>query len=159
MIVRTATVDDLEALLDVQEEGAVAGLADVFPQDRYPFPRASVRRRWADEFEDPDTDVYVAVDDDGAVIGFAATRGNEILHFGTAVRTWGTGAAQRLHDALLDQLSRTVPPAADHLRLRVFEANRRARRFYTKLGWTETDLVTRSTFEPHPVLIEYRLER
>ena len=47
----------------------------------------------------------------------------------------------------------------DHLRLRVFEANRRARRFYAKLGWAETEGVTRSTFEPHPVLIEYRLER
>ena len=49
IIVRRAIADDLEALLDVQEEGAVAGLANVFPQDLYPFPRAAVRRRWEEE--------------------------------------------------------------------------------------------------------------
>ena len=52
VVVRRASVDDLEALLDVQEEGAIAGLANIFPQDRYPFPRQAVRRRWIEEFDD-----------------------------------------------------------------------------------------------------------
>jgi RimJ/RimL family protein N-acetyltransferase len=156
VFVRRASVDDLEALLDVQEEGAIAGLANVFPQDRYPFPRQAVRRRWIEEFDDPATHVYVSVDEGGAVTGFAATRGNEILHFGTALRDWGRGTAQQLHDALLAELSRTAPPTSDHLRLRVFEGNRRARRFYERLGWNQTDQHTRSTFEPYAVLIEYQ---
>ena len=155
VVVREATADDLDALLDVQEEGAVTGLADIFPQDRYPFPRELVRRRWSEELDDPATHVYVAVDAD-AVVGFAATRDNELLHFGTALRTWGTGTAQQFHAALLAELARTVPAGSDHLRLRVFAANTRARRFYENLGWTPSGRRSRSTVEPYAVLVEYR---
>ena len=155
IIVQEATADDLEALIEVQHAGAVVGLANIFPQDRYPFPREAVRRRWAEELDDPDTRVYVGVDEEGAVTGFAATRGNELLHFGTALHTWGTGTAQALHAAVLVELARTVAAGTSHLRLRVFEANSRARRFYERLGWTETGHRTRSSFPPHAVLIEY----
>src|SRR6188508_2087699 len=33
--------NDLPAVLDAQEAGGVLGLAEVFPQDRYPFPRVA----------------------------------------------------------------------------------------------------------------------
>lgn len=157
LLVREAAPDDLDALIAVQEEGAAAGLANIFPQDRYPFPREAVRRRWAEELADPGTRVYVGFDEDGALIGFAATRGNELLHFGTALRTWGTGTAQDLHAALLVELVQTVAAGCSHLRLRVFEANNRARRFYERLGWTQTGQRTRSAFPPHAVLVEYQL--
>jgi RimJ/RimL family protein N-acetyltransferase len=157
LVVRSATPDDLDELIDVQEEGAVAGLSNIFPQDRYPFPRDAVRGRWLEELGDPATRVYVAVDRDGAVVGFAATRSNELLHFGTALRTWGAGTAQDLHAAVLDELARAVAAAGgDRLRLRVFEANHRARRFYERLGWAESGERTRSAFPPHAVLVEYQ---
>jgi RimJ/RimL family protein N-acetyltransferase len=156
VIVRPASADDIDALLDVQEAGAIAGLTHIFPQHAYPFPRAAVRRRWTEELDDPATHVYISVDDGGALTGFAATRGNELLHFGTAPHTWGTGTAQQLHAALLDELARTAPEGSDHLRLRVFEANSRARRFYAKLGWSQTGQRTRSSFAPYPVLVEYQ---
>jgi RimJ/RimL family protein N-acetyltransferase len=152
---RLATAADLEPLLDVQEEGAVAGLAHIFPQDRYPFSRPALRRRWAEELEDPATRVYLALDAAGDVVGFAATRGDELLHFGTAVRTWGTGTAQELHDAVLRELAGRRPGGGT-VRLRVFEANRRARRFYERLGWTDTGRRSHSSVPPHPVLVEYR---
>jgi RimJ/RimL family protein N-acetyltransferase len=41
----------------------------------------------------------------------------------------------------------------------VFEGNRRARRFYEKLGWTPTGRTSRTTFAPYPVLLEYVRER
>ena len=155
IIVRQASAGDLEALIDVQHEGAIVGLANIFPQDQYPFPREAVRRRWIEEFADPDIRVYVSLDEDGAVTGFAATRGNELLHFGTALRTWGTGTAQALHAAVLLELARTVAAGTSHFRLRVFEANSRARRFYERLGWNETGHRTCSSFPPHAVLLEY----
>jgi RimJ/RimL family protein N-acetyltransferase len=155
LVVRAATDDDLDALVAVQEEGSVAGLADVFPQDEHPFPRAAVRSRWLNELADPATSVYVAVDG-RAIVGFAATRDNELLHFGIAVATWGTGVAQRLHDAVLAELVRSAPAGCGHLRLRVFAANGRARRFYEKLGWHDSGQRTRSSFAPNPELIEYR---
>lgn len=156
VFVRRATTDDLDALLDVQQEGAVAALAHIFPQDAYPFPRVVLRQRWCEELADPAICGYVGVDGAGAIIGFAAIRGNELLHFGTAVSTWGSGVAQELHAALVDELSRTAPPRSGHLWLRVFEANIRARRFYEKLGWYGTGRRTRSSFPPHAVLVEYR---
>jgi RimJ/RimL family protein N-acetyltransferase len=118
-----------------------------------------VRARWGEELADRGTHVYVWVDDGGAVVGFAATRDDQLLHFGTAVRTWGTGTATRFHDAVLLELVRTAPPDSDHIRLRVFEANMRARRFYEKLGWRRTELWSRSSFPPHAVLLEYRRSR
>ncbi|MGC4943387.1 N-acetyltransferase family protein [Kribbella sp. DT2] len=161
---------DLDELLVVQEEGAVLGLSEVFPQDSYPFPRESIRERWAEELLDPAIVCWVAISaaggDAGSVVGgnrgiragqpagFAATRGNELLHFGTAVWSWGSGLASELHDAVIDGLRADWPAA----RLHVFEGNARARRFYAKHGWVPTGSSTRSAFAPHPVLLGYRLD-
>lgn len=144
------TVEDLPAVLVVQERGAVSGLASIFPQDAHPFPRDAVPDRWRTELEAQDVAAYVAVDEVGAVTGFAARRDDELLHFGTAVETWGSGRGAWLHDALLA----TYPPDRRRLWLRVFEENGRARRFYERLGWTPTGRTSRSDFAPHPVLVE-----
>ena len=146
---------DLPDLVVVQEQGAVAGLANVFPQESHPFPRGDVMSRWREELGDPQIAAFVAVDPRGRLRGFAACRADELLHFGTAVETWGSGLASWLHDELVA----TYPPELACLRLRVFEENRRARRFYEKLGWTSTGRESRSTFAPHPVLVEYVFDR
>ncbi|MFY9915807.1 MAG: GNAT family N-acetyltransferase [Nocardioidaceae bacterium] len=156
MQVRALAVADLDCLLVVQEAGAVAGLSHIFPQDTHPFPREVVRRRWLDEIEDPGVDAYVSIEE-GQVNGFAATRDCELLHFGTALDTWGTGLAKQLHDAVLECFAQRLPTDTSHLRLRVFEANLRARRFYEKLGWRLTGERSQTSFPPHPVLVEYHL--
>lgn len=153
---RPMTVDDLPALMPVQERGAVTGLARVFPQDTHPFPRATVEDRWREELGDPGIAAYVATAGaTGDLVGFAARRGDELLHFGTAVETWGSGLAAWLHDELLA----TYPSGAGPLRLRVFAENHRGRRFYEKLGWLPTGRESRTSFPPHPVLVEYTLPR
>lgn len=149
MRLRLAEPADLPALLDVQEPASVRALAHIFPPDEHPFPRATIEARWAAEIVDPRVEAYV-IEQNGRIAGFAAVRGgDELLHFGTAVDTWGTGLAQNAHDRLLDRFT------TGRARLRVFEENRRARRFYEKLGWRETDRRTRTSFPPHPVLIGY----
>ena len=99
----------------------------------------------------------MSTDDSGALTGFAGTRSDEFLRFGTAFRLWGSSPATSFHDFVVEELRRTNADT-DHAFywLRVFEENRRARRFYEKLGWVTTDVRTRSTFEPHPILLEYR---
>lgn len=156
MLLLPATADDVEALVDVQQEGAIRGLSHIFPQDEFPFPRAAVVARWHEEIADPGTHAYICLDSVGNVSGFAATRGAEVLHFGTSVGDWGTGLAQALHDALLAELAVTAPAEATYAWLRVFEDNQRARRFYQRLGWGETSNWTRTRFPPHPTLIELR---
>lgn len=142
---------DVPAVLAVQEPGAIAALAAVFPQEHYPFPRDEIAERWLVEIDDPSIECF-AIIRDAAVAGFAATRGDELLHFGTAVEHWGTGLATRAHDALLSHLAER---GIDRAWLRVFTGNGRARRFYERLGWQPTGEATRSTYPPCPELLHY----
>ena len=155
MLTRAAVPSDLPALLDVQQAGALRALAHIFPQDAFPFPRAAIQARWESEIADPDVDVYVIAPDEGRIEGFAAIRGDELLHFGTAVETWGTGLAMTVHRELVDRLTAAGRTRA---RLRVFEENRRARRFYEKAGWRCTGRPSRSAFPPYPALVEYEVD-
>jgi len=66
------------------------------------------------------------------------------------VETWGSGLAASLHDALVA----TYPGEFEQLWLRVFAENARARRFYEKLGWRPTGHESRSSYPPHPLLVE-----
>ena len=154
MLLRVAGLADLPALVDVQHSSALHALTHIFPQDVHPFPRAEIQSRWASEIADPDTGVYV-VEDAFQIVGFAALRGNELLHFGTAVETWGTGLATAVHGQLIDRLAAT---GAAHARLRVFQDNRRARRFYEKQGWRCTGRLSRTSFPPNPILVEYEFD-
>ena len=153
MIVRDMVLDDLPALIELQQAGAVVGMATVFPQDRHPFPRKTILARWREELADPAVDVYAAVDEEGVLVGFAATCGSELLHFGTAVETWGQGTAGELLGVVVELLRRTDAEPT----LRVFADNGRARRFYEKHGWRPTGRSSVSSFEPNPVLLEYAL--
>jgi RimJ/RimL family protein N-acetyltransferase len=155
LVFRAATLADVDGILDVQEPGAVQGLAHIFPQEQHPFPREALAERWRAEIADRDTAVYVATNDDGQVTGFAARRSDELLHFGTAVELWGSGLAAWLHDELL----KTYPTSVMRLRLRVFAENHRARRFYERRGWVETGVTSAAQFAPNPVLIEYARKR
>ena len=123
----------------------------VFPQAAYPFPREDVAERWRREVAAPDVDCFVVLVHD-VVQGFAATRGDELLHFGIAVEHWGTGVAERAHDAVLDRLAAR---GVDLAWLTVFTGNGRGRAFYEKLGWQPTDIRVHSSFLPHPELIRY----
>jgi RimJ/RimL family protein N-acetyltransferase len=152
---RQATLSDVGHMLDVQEPAAIQGLAHIFPQADHPFPRHTVTERWRSEIADIETVVYVSTDNRERITGFAARREDELLHFGTALELWGTGLASWLHDELL----MTYPPSVSRVRLRVFAENRRARRFYEKHSWTETGATSRTTFAPHPLLIEYARPR
>lgn len=155
MLLRSAVLSDLPGLLDVQQAGAVRALVHIFPQDAHPFPRDDIQQRWASEIANPDVEVYVVERDEGRVDGFAAIRGNELLHFGTAVETWGTGLAGTVHGELIELLAATGTATAW---LRVFEENRRARRFYEKMGWHRTQRQSRSAFAPYPMLVAYELD-
>lgn len=146
---------DVPTVLDVQEPASVTGLAEVFPQDAYPFPRKVVAQRWLEEIAATGIDCYVVVDDDDTVVGFAAVREDELLHFGIALDLWGTGTAQAAHAAVLDRMR------ACRIRrawLRVFAKNRRGRRFYEELGWRPTGERSHSTFAPYAELLHYERE-
>lgn len=152
-VLRRLELGDLDALLAVQREGAVAALSHIFPQAEYPFPTAELRARWERELADESVDAFAIVLR-GELAGFAATKGNEFLHFGTALPTWGIGLAGIAHDEVIEHFRRQGHPTAF---LWVFEANRRAVRFYTARDWRATQERMRTTFAPHPVLRRYEI--
>ncbi len=153
-VLRPLADRDLDDLLVVQREGAVAGLSHIFPQATHPFPTEQVRERWAREINDAAIDCFAVVQQ-GKVAGFAATRGAELLHFGTAVGSWGTGLAGAAHDDLLEHLH---VQGFETVWLRVFDLNQRAVRFYGRRGWVATDVTARTSFAPYPVLRRYERE-
>lgn len=153
-VLRPLAYDDLDDLVALQQDGAVQGLAHMFPQDTHPFPFGRIRARWSAELADPQVHCFVIVSDE-VLAGFAATRGDEFLHFGTAVSTWGTGLAGQAHDEVLEHLRAQGYRRA---RLRVFDENARAVRFYTRRGWTPTDATSQTSFPPHPTLRSYEID-
>jgi RimJ/RimL family protein N-acetyltransferase len=152
-VLRRLTQDDLDLLMEVQRAGAVLGLGHIFPQHEHPFPTAQVRARWVSEIDDPGTDCFAVVLDRD-LAGFAATREDQFLHFGTAVGTWGSGLADAAHRDVLEHLRAQGHRSAW---LRVFDGNRRAVRFYGRRGWVATNATSRTSFPPYPVLRRYEI--
>jgi len=152
-VLRPLRVDDLDDLMRVQEEGAIAGLGHIFPQAEHPFPSETVRARWEQEIADPSIDCFAIVDETDRLAGFAATHADQFLHFGTALNTWGTGLAGQAHDEVVAHFISQGHPSAW---MRVFEANERARKFYEQRGWVPTGQSSQTAFPPHPVLLTYR---
>lgn len=148
-VLREMFLEDVPAVMAVQEPASVAGLSGVFPQDTHPFPREVLADRWRQEIADPAVDCFVVLHGD-VVAGFAARRGDEVMHFGIAVEEWGSGLAVAAHDALLQRM-RTA--GVERAWLRVYAANPRGRAFWGKLGWVETGEPSRGPMPPHAELL------
>ena len=151
-VLRPMVEEDLDEVLLLQRKASIVALGHIFPQDQHPFPDDEVRKRWTEEIASSDVDCFLVLGPQGDAAGFAATRADELLHFGTAIQLWGSGLADRAHEEILDHLR--GKGFADAW-LRVFEENHRGRRFYERRAWVETGERTRTSFAPHPVLVHY----
>lgn len=61
MVLRPMTEADVsDVVAKIQEPGSVASLAEVFPQEEFPFPRDDVAQRWYEEIRTPGIDCSVA---------------------------------------------------------------------------------------------------
>ena len=153
-VLRRLDLDELDALVTLEHEGAVTGLSHIFPQETYPFPVPAVRARWLATISSDETRCF-AIDEGSGLAGYAALRGNELVHFGTAVPTWGTGLADRAHEEVVHELRRT---GKDRAWLRCLEGNVRAVRFYTRRGWVPSEETSPSPFAPGPTLRTFVLD-
>jgi len=138
---------DPELLAAIQEAASLAGLAHVYPPERYPFPRREVLERWRSS---TDT-VFVA--EGGS--GFAAVDPPWLDALYVRPESWGTGIAARLHDEAVEVLRAA---GVERARLWVLEANVRARRFYERRGWRSDGTTRVVPFPPHPLDLGYSLD-
>lgn len=150
-VLREMRVEDVPAVMAVQEPSSIAGLSEVFPQDTHPFPREVLADRWREEIADAGIDCFVILRDD-EVAGFAAVSGAEVKHFGVAVEEWGSGLARAAHDELVERMRRA---GIERPWLSVYAANPRGRAFWEKLGWSATGERSRGPMPPHAELLTY----
>lgn len=153
-MIRSARREEIETLLEIQREAAVAAFAHIFPQDLYPFPSESIREVWQEAFEDRDVEVYVADVGDLAV-GSVSVGGEFLrtLYVRPAHQSAGVGSA--LHDFALERLrARRVRYA----KLWTLEGNHGGRRFYERRGWSLTGEVRVVPFAPNPIDVQYGRE-
>lgn len=148
-MIRRAHFDDLDALLEMERAASTASFAHIFPA-HLPFPADDVLARWAVRLDDPTQTVLIA-EMAGERAGYVAVGGGWLNHLGVVPDHWGSGLADVLHDAALAALA---AEGADTSYLWVLVDNHRARRFYRRRGWRETDFVEAEVFEPFPLKLQ-----
>jgi GNAT superfamily N-acetyltransferase len=151
LTIRAARGQDLETLLAIQREAAVAAFSHIFPQDRYPFPTAEVREVWRTALANPDVETYIA-DVDGEPVGSVSISGQFLRTLYVLPSGQGSGVGSALHDFALARLRACGIAEA---KLWTLEENWGARRFYEKRGWTLTDETRAVSFPPEPLDVQY----
>jgi RimJ/RimL family protein N-acetyltransferase len=149
---REATVDDLNALRDLERDANLAALGHVFPPEKYPFPGDDVLARWALVLEDPDVCVLVRDDGHGGIDLFAAYDATTLRHLAVHPTVWGNGLASEAIETALHAMDLRGSTVAE---LWCLEDNRRARRLYEYLGWRPTDDRRPAPWPPYPTEMRY----
>ena len=151
---RHASTDDLMALLDLEREANLVGLAHVFPPDRHPFPDDDVLARWALVLDEPGVTVLVRDADDGrgGIDVLAAYDDRSLRHLAVHPDRWGTGLASAAIAAVLEAMAVRGSTVAE---LWCLEQNGRARRLYEHLGWRAGTDRRPAPWPPHPTELRY----
>lgn len=149
-MIREGAAGDVDELVQLERAASTVGLAHVFGS--IPFPEGDIRARWTLLLED--SSATVLIDElDGVPVGYAAFGDGWLRHFAVVPSHWGTGRADDLHAAVLERSTAAGAPATS---LWVLVDNRRARAFYRRLGWRDTDVREPETFAPYPVKMHLR---
>lgn len=130
--------------MELERTASTAALGHIF--GTLPYPEDAVRARWALVLADSSATVLLD-EENGACVGFAAYGDGELRHFGVLPRLWGSGRADRLHEEVL---ARSRAAGASMTALWVLVDNHRARAFYRRRGWCDTDVREAEVFPPYP---------
>lgn len=152
--IRLAEADEAEVLFEIQKAASLAGLAHIFPADRFPYPDGPVRDRWLVVVGGQSHQALVA-ETNGEAVGVAAIEGAWLNGFYVRPERWGSNVASALHEAVVDLIRRS---GAAKAHLWVLEANTRARRFYERRGWCENGTTRVVPYPPQPLDVGYSLE-
>jgi GNAT superfamily N-acetyltransferase len=153
-VIRDARPDDLEALLAIQREASVAGFANVFPPERYPYPTDDVREVWREALADPGVDAYV-YELEGDAVGIVTVDDDFLRQLYVLPAHWGSGIGTAL---LARGLERMRERGATRAKLWTLEGNERGRRFYERRGWELTEVTRVVPYPPNPIDVQYAID-
>jgi GNAT superfamily N-acetyltransferase len=152
-LIRAALLNESDALADIQRRASVAALAHIFPPEKYPYPVEAIRQRWRDALDEGRTPLVY--EEDGQMLGVALTGPEWLDGLYVVPERWGSGTAVALHDAALEGLR---ADGSEHCHLWVLEENRRARRFYERLGWRLNERTRVVPYPPNPLDVSYTID-
>ncbi len=137
LVVRPARPTDLGAMTLVWADASRTAYRPIFPTGVPPPSLAALLRVWEHSVEHPGCQVFVAASGD-QVVGTVLVERNDdgsgdFARLYVHPSRWGSGIGRALYDAALDSLRTSL---ATEVRLWVLEANRRARDWYEREGWT-----------------------
>ena len=110
--------------------------------------------RWRTALAAAEVRVLIAGRGDRAV-GLACVAAGWLQGLFVVPDAWGSGLADRLHDAALMVVQ---AQGCSRCRLWVLEANHRARRFYARHSWLPDERRQPASFPPYPVELRYALD-
>ena len=149
---RVAVPADAVALAALERAANLVGLAHVFGER--PFPQEAVLARWREVLGDSEVRVLVLDGAEGLVAYLAHDRAR-VRHLAVRPASWHRGHAR----ALLAEAVREIRAGGATPLLWVLEENTRARALYERLGWRRTGTQQVCEWSPHPVELEYALDR
>jgi diamine N-acetyltransferase len=152
-LIRAARPDEADALAAIQERASVAALAHIFPPDQYPYPVEEIRRRWCGALAEGRS--VLVYEDEGELVGVALTGPEWLDGLYVVPERWGSGIAVALHDAALDVVR---GEGFERCHLWVLDDNRRARRFYERLGWRLNERTRVVPYPPNPLDVSYTID-
>ena len=150
-MIRHGNLDDLDVVFSIQREASIAGFANVFPPERYPYPDDDVRNQLRVQLEDPSNTLLIDTEERG----FALAGQGWLHRLFVRESAWGTGVAGELHDAALDALRSAGARSAS---LWSLAENARARRFYERRGWRLNGEERVVPFPPYPLDVGYSID-
>jgi len=152
-LIRAARPDEGDALAAIQQRASVAALAHIFPPEQYPYPVAEIRRRWREALAEGRS--VLVYEGEGELVGVALTGPGWLDGLYVVPERWGSGVAVELHDAAL-QVVRAE--GFEQCHLWVLDDNRRARRFYERLGWRLNERTRVVPYPPNPLDVSYTID-
>jgi diamine N-acetyltransferase len=152
-LIRAARPDEADALAAVQQRASVAALAHIFPPDQYPYPVEEIRRRWSGALAEGRS--VLVYEDEGELVGVALTGPEWLDGLYVVPERWGSGIAVELHDAALEIVR---AEGFERCHLWVLDDNRRARRFYERLGWRLNERTRVVPYPPNPLDVSYTID-
>jgi ribosomal protein S18 acetylase RimI-like enzyme len=145
--IRRARWTEHGTLTRLERSASKAALSHIFPPETYPYPTATVRRRWRRLLRDGRVQVRI-LDVYEEPIGFVAyEKAGRLRHLGIAPQEAGRGYGGLLLQFAAEEIFDSGSALAE---LWVLVENEGARAFYRSQGWQDTNERRDSPYPPYP---------